>query len=170
MKRLPDRDFDSEWLGRLFETLYPLAPALGSLPNLDTSFPEYRSVLPILKTWLEERLNRLDPSVTRTARYFLGDVVSMSLLAYSLDHNRACQYGPRTTAATMKLPALIHRSSDQAEPRTIVDEALIWFTGKESYSLTVGALFARLVLLSLRPAVLSDPLHQSGMSPTLRPS
>lgn len=65
--------------------------------------------------------------------------MSMSLLAYSLDHEGARDYGPRTPCANTQHASLVHRGCEI----TVVEEALIWLTGKQPYSLMTGALFAR---------------------------
>ncbi|KAG8843814.1 hypothetical protein FRB96_003722 [Tulasnella sp. 330] len=130
------------WLSRLFQALFPVVPNLGSLTNLGIGFlefPEYKQFLAVLKAWLQEGLNALNPHNERAARQFLGEFLSMSLLAYSLDHEKARDYGPRIPCANMELAALVHPTARI----TVVKEALIWLTGKEKYSLLTGALFAR---------------------------
>ncbi|KAG8877562.1 hypothetical protein FRB98_006658 [Tulasnella sp. 332] len=129
------------WLSRLFQVLFPVVPNLGSLTNLGIGpgFPEYKQFLAVLKAWLQEGLNALDPCNERASRQFLGDFLSMSLLAYSLDHDKARDYGPRIPCANMQLATLRHRDAKI----TVVEEALIWLTGKERYSLMTGVLFAK---------------------------
>ncbi|KAG8980866.1 hypothetical protein FRB93_008909 [Tulasnella sp. JGI-2019a] len=127
------------WLSKLFQTIHPVMPMLGSVANVDIRFPEYPSFVPILKIWLQDRLNNLDPRSDTTYQHFLGDVISMSLLAYTLDHAHATHYVTRTPWATMHLPLLLDPKSN----RTVVEEALEWFTGKEKYSLLMGVLFVR---------------------------
>ncbi|KAG8877563.1 hypothetical protein FRB98_006659 [Tulasnella sp. 332] len=129
------------WLSRLFQMFFPVVPNLGSLANLDVGFPEYKEFLAVLKAWLQEGLNALNPSHDRAARHFLGEFLSMSLLAYSLDHQGARDYGPRIPCASTRLGTLVHRDSEN----TVVEEALIWLTGKEQYSLMAGALSARYI-------------------------
>ncbi|KAG8982207.1 hypothetical protein FRB93_008303 [Tulasnella sp. JGI-2019a] len=125
------------WLSRIFQCLFPIVSNLGSLPNLDIGFPEYKLFLGILKTWLQEGLNALNPQ--RASRHFMGEFLSMALLAYSLDHAGARQYGPRIPCASSRLPTLIHRNGEI----TVVEESLVWLTGKEPYSLMTGVLSAR---------------------------
>ncbi|KAG8982213.1 hypothetical protein FRB93_008309 [Tulasnella sp. JGI-2019a] len=127
------------WLSKLFQTFHPVVPVLGSLANVDIRFPEYKIFLPILKNWLQDRLNNLDPRGEKTYQHFLGDVISMSLLAYTLDHVHASHYVSRAPWATMQLPLLLDPQSN----RTVVEEALMWFTGKRNYSLGMGVSFIR---------------------------
>ncbi|KAG8875574.1 hypothetical protein FRB98_007728 [Tulasnella sp. 332] len=130
------------WLFRLYQVLFPVVPNLGSLANLkigSPEFPEYKQFLVVLKAWLQEGLNALDPHDDRTSRQFLGDFLSMSLLAYFLDHSKARNYGPRIPCANMQLARLRHHEANI----TVVQEALIWLTGEERCSLMTGVLFAK---------------------------
>ncbi|KAG8941463.1 hypothetical protein FRC03_004498, partial [Tulasnella sp. 419] len=129
------------WLERLFTALHPHTPVLGSLPLLNVSLiPEYATALPILKSWLEERMFTLFPlPVEWRFRSYMGGVISVSLMAFTLDHANARNYAPRTRCSWISLPALTRKESQ----RTVIEDCLVWLSGLDDHSLAAGVLFLK---------------------------
>ncbi|KAG8917721.1 hypothetical protein FRC02_002906 [Tulasnella sp. 418] len=132
------RNLQRIWLDRLFTALHPHTPMLGSLPLLDISaIPEFPAALPVLKSWLEERMFTLNPyPLEKWLRSYMGGVISASLMAFTFDQANARNYARKARCSWSGQGPLIRRTSQ----RTVVEDCLVWLSSQDNYSLTAGVL------------------------------
>jgi hypothetical protein len=67
----------------------------------------------------------------------MSSVISLTLMAYTLDYNNAQSYVPRARCASVTTPPITR------EHRTVVDDCLVWLVGEDPASLAAGALFLK---------------------------
>ena len=77
--------------------------------------------------------------VDRLFRGYMSGVVSVSLLAFTIDYEAAAAYAPRTRCAWATTLSMLR------DNRTTVEDCLKWLTGKEESSIGFGSMFLRYV-------------------------
>jgi hypothetical protein len=94
------------WLNRLYETLLPPVPELGSIANLRLScIPETRNGLQIVKDWIRETLYKLYPGPA----LFLSNFTKVFWLAVTFDGDGVRSYIQRVPGMLRALPGYLYR-------------------------------------------------------------
>ncbi|KIO30545.1 hypothetical protein M407DRAFT_20433 [Tulasnella calospora MUT 4182] len=121
------------WLGRIFDLCYPETTKTGNLSDVTPELiPEYQELIPIFKSWLQETFLALRPSAQ--PRFFLGDLMKISLLANAVDYAKSKVYFQRGQWFLDHVTA--RREGLYREGRPVAGTALTWFsrhTGSRHY-------------------------------------
>ncbi|KAG8926506.1 hypothetical protein FRC01_008767, partial [Tulasnella sp. 417] len=113
------------WLSRMFDLCYPETARTGNFSDIAPSLiPEYGTLMPILKSWLQEMYLGLRPAVQ--FRFFLSNILRISLLATAIDYHGAGAY--LYTGQWFLDPEVAFRDELlQDDGRPVAGAALTWF-------------------------------------------
>jgi hypothetical protein len=96
------------WLSRLYESLFPPIPELGSIANLTSSFiSETKIGLRVVKDWIRETLYNLHPGPL----LFLSNFIKVFWLAVTFDGDGVRSYIQRVPGMRRALPNYLYRDN-----------------------------------------------------------
>ncbi|KAG8919802.1 hypothetical protein FRC01_001104 [Tulasnella sp. 417] len=110
------RQLQGLWLGRLFETCYPLDNRLGSMAWLQPSLiPQYDMLMSAAKIWCED----LYRTMGRDRTYFLTNAIGCAMFGSTLDYWNTTHYIRRGEWGRASRKSSAHRS---------LERSLNWFS------------------------------------------
>ncbi|KAG8948841.1 hypothetical protein FRC04_009306 [Tulasnella sp. 424] len=111
---------------KLFRLCYPSNFKLGNLADVTPDLiPEYSSVMPIVKTWLQEVFRSLRPG--EQPAYFLTNLLTTCLLATAFDYKDAVTYLWRGQWSMDQSEAQENGLIQEHDKRSVVGTAIHWF-------------------------------------------
>ncbi|KAG8917203.1 hypothetical protein FRC01_002611, partial [Tulasnella sp. 417] len=116
------------WLSRIFDLCYPETPRTGNFSDVVPALiPEYGTLMSILKSWLQETYLGLRPSIQ--LRFFLSNILRISLLATAIDYDEARDY-LQTGQWFLDEDFAFKNDLLQDDRRSVAGAALTWFAQK----------------------------------------
>ncbi|KAG8926505.1 hypothetical protein FRC01_008766 [Tulasnella sp. 417] len=116
------------WLSKIFDVCYPDTPRAGNFSDVVPALiPGYGTLMSILKSWLQETYLGLRPRIQ--FRFFLSNILRITLLATAIDYDEARDYLPK---GQWFLDEDVALGDDllQDDRRPVAGAVLTWFARK----------------------------------------